>query len=149
MIYLCEFSGCYTAEGSPSSTMLKLSVPPGMPKDVLTQKSTHWNPRASVRQARKIDQACQSIWPVDWQGDRVNVKFEGVLARVPIIPQIGVSASFADTIHDKRIFKYKRIINECVGRISRCTRRQNRLWVADYACVTRSKLRMCNSDYVN
>ena len=118
-------------------------------KNVLTQKSTHWNPRASVRQARKIDQACQSIWPVDWQGDRVNVKFEGVSAGVPIIPQIGVSASFADTECNKRIFKYKRVINECVGRISRCTRRQNRLWVADYACVTRSKLRMCNSDDVN
>jgi len=46
---------------------------------------------ASVRQARKVDQACQSIWPVDWQGDRVNVKFKGVSAGVPIIPQIGVS----------------------------------------------------------
>ena len=57
---------------------------------VLTQKSTHWNSRASVRQARKVDQACQSIWSVDWQGDRVNVKFEGVSAGVPIIPQIGV-----------------------------------------------------------
>jgi len=28
---------------------------------MLTQKSTHWNLRASVRQARKVDQACQSI----------------------------------------------------------------------------------------
>ena len=91
---------------------------------LLTQKSIHWNPRASVRQARKIDQAYQSIWPVDWQGDMVNIKFKGVSAGVPIIPQIGVSASFADTIHDKRIFKCKRVINECIGRISRCTRRQ-------------------------
>jgi len=31
--------------------MLKLLVPPGLPKEVLTQKSTHWNPRARVRQA--------------------------------------------------------------------------------------------------
>ena len=113
---------------------------------LLTQKSTHWNPRANVRQARKIDQAYQSILPVDWQGDRVNVKFEGISAGVPIIPQIDVSASFADTIHDKRIFKCKRVINECVGRISQCTRRQNRLWVADRACTAKSKLRMCNSD---
>ena len=80
---------------------------------------------------------------------QVNVKFEGVSAGVPIIPQIAVSASFADTECDKRIFKCKRIINECVGKISRCTRRQNRLWVADYARVTKSKLRMCNSDDVN
>ena len=80
---------------------------------------------------------------------RGNVKFDGVLAGVLIIPQISVSGSFADTIHDKRIFKYKRVINECVGRISRCTRWQNQLWVVDYACVTRSKLRMCNSDDVN
>ena len=28
---------------------VEASVPPGVPKDVLTQKSTHWNSRASVR----------------------------------------------------------------------------------------------------
>ena len=140
---------------SPSKCYSHLVNPEGFnpnrlaPRILLTQKSTHWNPRASVHQARKVDQACQSIWPIDWQGDRVNVKFEGVSAGVPIIPHIGISASFADRIHDKRIFKCKRVINECVGRISRCTRRQNRLWVADYACVTKSKLRMCNSDDVN
>ena len=114
------------------------------------RKNQHTGIRGQVfAKHGKVDQACQSIWHVDWQGDRVNIKFEGVSAGVPIIPQIGVSASFADTIHGKRIFKCKRVINKCVGRISRCTRRQNRLWVADYACVTKSKLRMCNSDDVN
>ena len=68
---------------------------------VLRQKSTHWNPRASVRQARKVDQACQSIWPVDWQGDRVNVKFEGVSAGFPKIPHTGVSAGTADADSDQ------------------------------------------------
>jgi len=33
--------------------MLELPVTLGVPKDVLTQKSTHWNPRASVHQAPK------------------------------------------------------------------------------------------------
>ena len=73
-----------------------------MPKDVLTQKSTHWNPRASVRQARKVDQACQSIWPEIDKGEN-KVKIESVSAGIPNISQTGVSASSADTIDDKKI----------------------------------------------
>ena len=45
--------------------------------------------------------------------------------------------------------KCKCITNECVGGISRCTKRQNWLEVADYAYITKSKVRMCNLDNVN
>ena len=74
----------------------------GEPYKLLTQKSTHWNSRASVRQARKVNQACQSIWPEIDKGEN-KVKFESVSAGILNISQMGVSASFADTIDDKRI----------------------------------------------
>ena len=69
---------------------------------LLTQKSTHWNPRTSVRQARKVNQACQSIWPEIDKGEN-KVKFKSVSAGIPNISQVGVSASFADTERDKKI----------------------------------------------
>ena len=57
---------------------------------------------ASVRQVRKVNQACQSIWPEIDKGEN-KVKFESLSAGIPNISQIGVSASFADTIDDKKI----------------------------------------------
>ena len=56
-----------------------------------------------------------------------KVKFESVLAGIPNISQMGVSASFANTIDDKKDIKYKRVVKERIGRISRCTKRQNQL----------------------
>ena len=44
--------------------------------------------------------------------------------------------------------KCNHVINKRIGRISRYTKWQNRLWIADRICMTRSKLRMCNSDDV-
>ena len=44
--------------------------------------------------------------------------------------------------------KGKRVVNERIGRISRYTKRHNRLWTANHVCMTRSKLRMCSSDDV-
>ena len=69
---------------------------------LLTQKSAHWNPRTSVRQAWKVNQACQSIWPEIDKGEN-KVKFESISAGIPNISQVGVSARFADTESDKNI----------------------------------------------
>ena len=44
----------------------------------------------------------QSIWPEIDKGEN-KVKFESVSAGIPNISQMGVSASFADTIDDKKI----------------------------------------------
>ena len=84
------------------STMLNLSVSPGVPKDVLTQKSTHWNPRASVRRVTE-NQSSVPVNLLEIDKGENKVKFESVSARIPNISQIGVSASFADTIDDKKI----------------------------------------------
>jgi len=54
-----------------------------------------------------------------------KVKFESVSAEILNISQMGVSASFADTIDDKKGIKCKRVVNERIGRISRYTKRQN------------------------
>ena len=51
---------------------------------------------------RKVNQAYQSIWPEIDKGEN-KVKFESVSAGIPNIFQMGVSASFADTIDDKKI----------------------------------------------
>ena len=51
---------------------------------------------------RKVNQACQSIWP-EIDKEENKVKFESVSAGIPNISQIGVSASFADTKDDKKI----------------------------------------------
>ena len=50
----------------------------------------------------KVNQACQSIWPKIDKGEN-KVKFESVSAGIPNISEMGVSASFADTIDDKKI----------------------------------------------
>ena len=49
--------------------------------------------------------------------EKKKVKFESVSAGIPNISQTGVSASFADTVDDKRILNAS-VINERVGRIS-------------------------------
>ena len=66
------------------------------------RKNQHTGIRGQVfTKLRKVDQACQSIWPVDWQGDKVNVKFEGVSAGVPNIPYRSYRQAIADTEDDK------------------------------------------------
>ena len=54
----------------------------------------------------KVNQACQSIWPEIYKEEN-KVKFESVSAGIPNISQMGVSASFADTIDDKKILNDK------------------------------------------
>ena len=51
---------------------------------------------------RKVNQACQSIWPEIDKGEN-EIKFESVSAGIPNISHIGVSAGYADTDNDKRI----------------------------------------------
>ena len=57
---------------------------------------------ANIRQARKVNQACQSIWPEIDKGEN-KVKFESVSAGIPNISQMGVSAKSANTERDKKI----------------------------------------------
>ena len=58
---------------------------------------------ANIRQARKVNQACQSIWPKIDKGEN-KVKFESVSAGIQNISLTDVSAGFADTVDDKKIF---------------------------------------------
>ena len=51
---------------------------------------------------RKVNQACQSIWPEIDKGEN-KIKFESVSAGIPNISHTGVSAGFADTVDDKKI----------------------------------------------
>ena len=53
-------------------------------------------------ESRKVNQACQSICPEIEKGEN-KVKFESVSAVILNISQMGVSASFADNIDDKKI----------------------------------------------
>ena len=57
----------------------------------------------------------QSIWPEIDKGEN-KVKFESVLAGIPNISQVGVSASFADTECDKKDDECKRIITSASTR---------------------------------
>ena len=104
---------------------------------VLMQKSTHWNPRASVRQARKS----QPSVPVNLTWNLQERKQSQIRGR------IGWDSEY---LSDGRIGKLcrKHVINERIDRISQYTKRQNRIWTADCVCMIRSKLRMCNSDDV-
>ena len=97
------------------------------PDSLCWRKNQHIGIRGQVfAESRKVNQACQSIWPEINKGEN-KVKFESVSAGIPNISQMGVSASFADTIDDKKDIKYKRVVKERIGKISRYTRRQNRL----------------------
>ena len=94
---------------------------------VCWRKNQHIGIRGQVfAESRKVNQACQSIWPEINKGEN-KVKFASLSAEIPNISQLGVSASFADTIDDKKDIKYKRVVKERIGKISRYTRRQNRL----------------------
>ena len=114
---------------------------------LLTQKSTHCNPRANVHQTQKVDQACQSIWPeidkrekqsqirecIDWDSEYLSDRRIGKLCRY---------------YRRQKDIEYECVINECIGRISWYTKRQNRLRIAYYTCITRPKLRMYSLDLV-
>ena len=110
---------------------------------LLTQKSTHWNPRASVRQAPKSQPSVPVNLTWNWQGrkqsqirERIGWDSEYLSHR-----RIGNLCRYSKRQKD---IKYERVINERVGRISRCTKWQNRLKIADCAYITKSKLRMCS-----
>ena len=67
------------------------------------RKNQHTGIRGQVfAKSQKVNQACQSIWPEINKGEN-KVKFESVSAGILNISQMGVSASFADTIDDKNI----------------------------------------------
>jgi hypothetical protein len=67
------------------------------------RKNQHTGIRGQVfAKLRKVNQACQSIWPEIDKGEN-KVKFESVSARIPNISHTGVWASFADIVDDKRI----------------------------------------------
>ena len=53
-------------------------------------------------ESRKVNQACQSIWPEIDKGEN-KVKYESVSAGIPNISHTGISPSFADMESDKRI----------------------------------------------
>ena len=71
--------------------------------DCIDAKNQHTGIREQVfAKLRKVNQVCQSIWPEIDKGEN-KVKFESVSAGILNISQMGVSASFADTIEDKQI----------------------------------------------
>ena len=51
---------------------------------------------------RKVNQMCESIWPEIDKGEN-KVKFESVSAGILNFSHTGVSASFADTVDDKKV----------------------------------------------
>ena len=110
---------------------------------VLTQKSTHWNPRASVRQAPESQPSVPVNLTCNWQGIKQSQNRE----------RIGWDSEYLLHRRIGRLCRYRRqqknikcgcMINERVGRIGRCGKRQNQLMGADCMYTTRSKLRMCN-----
>ena len=137
-----------TADLSVISTMLKLSVSPSVPKDVLTQKSTHWNPRASVRRVTESQPSVPVNLTWNWQGRKQSQIRERIGWDSQYLSYRRIGKLCRYNMRQKDI-KCERVTNERVGKISRCTRRQNWLEVADYACMTKSKLRMCNLDDIN
>ena len=67
------------------------------------RKNQHIGIRGQVfANLQKVNQACQSIWPVIDKGQN-KTKLESVSAGIPNISHTGVSAGFADTENDKRI----------------------------------------------
>ena len=137
-----------TSDLSVMSTMLKLSVPPSVPKDVLTQTSTHWNPRASVHRVAESQPSVPVNLTWNWQERKQSQIWERISWDSEYLSDGRIDKLCRYYSRQKNI-KCKRIVKERIDRISRCTNRQNRLWTADRVCMTRSKLRMCNSDDVS
>ena len=48
---------------------LDVSCPTGRAKRCVDAKSTHWNLKSLFAKLQNADQACQSIWPINWQGN--------------------------------------------------------------------------------
>ena len=123
--------------------MLLLMLEEGV-LQLLKQKSTHWNPRASVRQARKSQPSVPINLTWNWQGRKQS----------KIQERIGWDS---ENLSDERIgklcryygrqkdIKCRRVVKERIGRV---TKRQNRLWIDDLVYMIKSKLWMCNSDDV-
>ena len=70
---------------------------------MLTQKSTHWNPRASVHRVTEKSTKRASQFDLKLTREKTKVKFKSISAGIPNITQMGVSASSADTIDDRKI----------------------------------------------
>ena len=83
--------------------MLKLSCPTGRAKRCVDAKNNTLESEGKCSPSHgKANQACQSIWPVIDKGEN-KIKFESVSTGIPNISQVGVSASFANTIDDQKI----------------------------------------------
>ena len=107
------------------------------------KKSTHWNPRASVRQAPESQPSVPVNLTCNWQG----------IKQSQIRERIGWDSEYLSHKRIGRLCRYGRRqknikceyeINKHVSRISRCEKWQNQLKGADCPCITRSKLPMCN-----
>ena len=68
---------------------------------LLTQKSTHWNPRASIRQAPKSQPSVPVNLTCNWQGIN-KVKSESVSTGIPNVSQVAYRQGSADTENDNR-----------------------------------------------
>ena len=67
-------------------------------------KSTHWNLRAPFAKSQNANQACQSIWPVNWQGNSKpsNSRVHRLDFRTTLTRGIGKTT---DIEGDKRSYK--------------------------------------------
>ena len=69
---------------------------------MLTQKINTLESERVFAKFRKVNQACQSIWPAI-NKEEIEVKFESLSAGIPNTSHTNVSAGSADTKDDKRI----------------------------------------------
>ena len=83
---------------------------------MLTQKINTFESERVFVKFRKVNQACQSIWPAISK-EEIKVKFESVSAGIPNISHTNVSASSVDKENDKRIYIICRCgVNKHVGK---------------------------------
>ena len=104
---------------------------------LLTQKSTHWNPRASVRRVTESQPSVPVNLTWNWQGRKQSQIRERIDWDSEYLSD-GRIGKLCRYYKRQKDIKCKRIVNERIGRISRYTKRQNRLWTADHVCMTRS-----------
>ena len=97
---------------------------------LLTQKSTHWNPRASVRRVTESQPSVPVNLTWNWQERKQSQIREhiGWDSEYLLDGRIGKLCRY---YRQQKDIKCKRVVKERIGRISRCTKRQNRLWIAD------------------